>query len=308
MKWYKLLPKTTPQYLLFSSVIMFAFLSAYHFVVIKPIWSHLDHIYDFTQTVPYSLYSNLITGVGALYGLFAVALTIITFFGAKELGNVKELQDDLKSKFILIEAELLYERDRNDEAWELIQQLPDNDWETCLYKGLIKRQFNDTNESLGYFAKALTFNECDKAEIYLDRGLLYIDLADKDSTKQMDFYKLALKDLDEAMRIKNNLGSAYNRKAFVIRRTESVENALSIVNEGIVINPTYPWLYYNKACYLTLLGNTAEALTCLEKAIKTLPSLRNIAVTDADLQALAHTDKFRELLLCLPMQAVGKIF
>jgi len=226
MKWYKKLPKTSIDNTLFAGIIMFIFLFVYHMIYVRPIWEWLTVAYDFSEKLPYSLYTNLITSVGALYGLFAVALAILSFFGFNKLKTLNELQEELKNKFFLIEAEVLYEREKNDEAWEAIQQLSDNDWEICLYKGLIKTRTHSTNESLNYYSKALTFDECDKAEIYLNRSLLYIQLAEDNPTKQENFYRLALGDLKEALAIKGNLGSAYSRKSYIIKRLESLEKAL----------------------------------------------------------------------------------
>lgn len=304
MKWYKKLPRTTTGYVIFSGIVIFILLFAYHLIYVRPVWEWLRATYDFSEKLPYTLYTNLITAVGSLYGLFALALTILTFFGVKKLGNLEELQDDLRKKLFLVEAELLYEREKNDEAWEMIQQIPDDDWEVCLYKGLIKFRFNDTNDALAYYSKSFAFENCDKSEVYLNRGRIYIKLAESAKNKDAkdELYKLAIKDFEMTIGLKNHIGAAYNKKAYVERRLFDEKTALRTLETGIEIDKTCPELYYNKACYLSLSGKSKEAVEALDEAIRLKPALRNDAIIDPDFQKIVHLKEFKKLILCLPLQ------
>ena len=264
----------------------------YHLIYIKPIWEGIAQTVPL-EKLPSSVFGSLITVVGSLYALFGVAIAILTYFGLREISDLKETRSQLEKKFILLEAELLYDRKKYDEAWENLLKLPDDNWEVCLYKGLVKYQFGDTNDALRYYSHALTLKECDLAVVYYSRGLVYSKLKE---------YALAVKDYDKAIEIKNNYALPYVGKSYAIRRLLGVEEALKIVELGIKVDPSCAKLFYNKACYLSLLNNGKDAMESLKKALELNPELRINALTDPDFKNIINMEEYRNVVACLPFR------
>jgi tetratricopeptide (TPR) repeat protein len=282
-------------------LILFIFwfsLIIYHLIYVNPIWEWITQAKSY-EKMPFSIFGSLITSIGSLYALFGISVTVLSYFGLKEISTLKEVKKNLEERFVLIEAELLYDRQKYDKAWENLLSLPDSNWEVCLYKGLIRNEFGDTNDALNYFSKALNLQGCEKAEIYTNIGDVYSDLGDIYSNKKQ--YEIAIENYDKAIEAKKNFAIPFAGKSYAARRLYNVEEALKISDMGIQIDPSYGKNYYNKACYLSLLNRGDEAIEPLKKSIQLNPELRTYALTEPDFYNIIESKGYKEAVLCLPL-------
>jgi len=72
----------------------------------------------------------------------------------------------------------------------------------------------------------------------------------------------------------------------------AIEHAITAVKLG----PNLPETYYDLACYLSLSGKTAEAMTNIKTALTMAPHFKSMAKNDTDLQNLRVLPEFQELI------------
>lgn len=269
----------------------------YHYIFVRPTYLWAVHLIKLEE-VPYSILTSYLKIAGALYGLFGLAITILAFFGFKRIESLKEIEDNLYKRFRLIEGEVLYDRRKYSKAWEIFQDLTDDNWEVCLYKGLVERAFSDRTDALYYFSKALKFPDCNRAEILVDMGDVYIELGE---------YKLAIEKFEEAIRERADYAIAYYKKGYAERRLHGPngpQKALETIEAGIRIDGTIGLLHYNRACYLSVMGKVDDAVNALREAIDRDPDLRMDALGDEDFANIKDSGEYRKLVLCLPLKTV----
>lgn len=66
-------------------------------------------------------------------------------------------------------------------------------------------------------------------------------------------------------------------------------------NKALELSPNYPELIYNRACIYCLMGDKANAIVELEKAIKLNPSFKLNAKIDEDFKNLYNDADFKKL-------------
>lgn len=81
-----------------------------------------------------------------------------------------------------------------------------------------------------------------------------------------------------------------------LKRTGRLVEAIAPYVESIQRHPKMALLHYNLACYLSLLGRTAEALTALEHAFKLDGEFRKLAPLENDFEPIRSLPEFQRLL------------
>lgn len=81
-----------------------------------------------------------------------------------------------------------------------------------------------------------------------------------------------------------------------LKRTGRLAEAIAPYVESLQNHPKMAILHYNLACYLSLLGRTAESLTALEQAFKLDSDFRKLAVTESDFDSISALPEFQRLL------------
>jgi tetratricopeptide (TPR) repeat protein len=87
------------------------------------------------------------------------------------------------------------------------------------------------------------------------------------------------------------IGGDWNEKAFPLYRDKRYAEAADVLREGIAAGADVPGMHYNLACFLSLAGETDEALEHLRIACRHAP-LAKLAKTDADLDAIRADPRF----------------
>jgi uncharacterized Ntn-hydrolase superfamily protein len=85
-------------------------------------------------------------------------------------------------------------------------------------------------------------------------------------------------------------------RAWNLRGDGKLEDALVVLKRTIERSPQSGDVWYDYACYLSLLGRKPQALEALGKGLKLQPKLLSLAKTDADLDNLREERRFRELV------------
>lgn len=74
--------------------------------------------------------------------------------------------------------------------------------------------------------------------------------------------------------------------AYALRELERISEAKDIANRGLALNPKEAVLWFNLACYCSLLGEVEDASNHLDQAIALEKSFEKEAVDDPDLDKL----------------------
>ncbi len=94
---------------------------------------------------------------------------------------------------------------------------------------------------------------------YKDRGFVYLMSED---------YENAINDLTLYLKIKKNDAYGYNNLAYCYLKINQTKLAYQMLFNSESLNNKNSWLYRNKSCYYSLLGNNDLALQNFEKAIE----------------------------------------
>jgi tetratricopeptide (TPR) repeat protein len=81
-----------------------------------------------------------------------------------------------------------------------------------------------------------------------------------------------------------------------LKRTGRLAEAIAPYVESLQSHPKMAILHYNLACYLSLLGRTAESLTALEQAFKIDEDFRKLAKTESDFDPISTLPEFQRLI------------
>ncbi len=80
--------------------------------------------------------------------------------------------------------------------------------------------------------------------------------------------------------------AAWTNWAYALREMERNEEAKTVALQGLAIHPKEPVLWFNLACYCSLLGQFEDASDHLDSAIKLDKDFEQEGVDDPDLQGL----------------------
>ena len=84
-------------------------------------------------------------------------------------------------------------------------------------------------------------------------------------------------------------------KASLLNQKGDLMGAVNEARLSVQAGPELPETYYDLACYLSLSGETEEAMENIATALRMAPSYKSMAANDSDLTALRKLKKFQEL-------------
>jgi tetratricopeptide (TPR) repeat protein len=106
----------------------------------------------------------------------------------------------------------------------------------------------------------------------------------------------AISRYNSALRIDKGNATAYGYKGYAQYRLRNYDSALVTMRRGIAIDSTDPWAYYNYSLPLWAVGDTAESLAALERAIELNPSFRDLIKQDVQFNRMKKSKHFQELV------------
>ena len=109
-------------------------------------------------------------------------------------------------------------------------------------------------------------------------------------------YRKALRLIDERLELNPDDARACQLGATVAANLGEREKATDYARRALTINPDDPLLLYNIACMYSLLGNSTEALNCLEKAVDKGYGQKDWVEHDSDLDSLRELPRFKTIL------------
>lgn len=146
---------------------------------------------------------------------------------------------------------------------------------------------------LGMHQHALeALDEIDEAEashfsVHLQRGMILREMKD---------YRAALESFDRAATEQPDDLSLLLAMAWCYKRSDQLPKAIQAMEQAHEAAPQEPIVLYNLACYWTLAGNKAQALSWLGRALRMNKSLRDLIPEESDFDSLRNDPDFENLL------------
>lgn len=111
-----------------------------------------------------------------------------------------------------------------------------------------------------------------------------------------DEYAAALPYFEEVLRIEPGHVGATVSAGWCLKRLARLAEAMLLYAEAVKQHPDVAVLHYNKACYLSLLGEAGSAIEAFDRAIELEPEFREMARTEADFDPIRAMTAFQERL------------
>ena len=161
------------------------------------------------------------------------------------------------------------------------------------YRGLI---FHVQTEDSGLLSPHLFTHLFYGGVIISTRKLVYDAGSAEDAIKGLmqSQHKIVLKDLkggkfDDKIDVYLALGWCY-------KRTDRIDLAIESLERGLEIDPSQAILYYNLACYRSLLGDKHRAIEFLGEALRRDPDYRDLVPGESDFDRVRDDPEFQALL------------
>jgi Flp pilus assembly protein TadD len=84
--------------------------------------------------------------------------------------------------------------------------------------------------------------------------------------------------------------------AWCLKRIDQLDGALETMLRAYQSHPEEPVVLYNIACYLTLSGDKAQALSWLGRALRMEPGLRKLIPDESDFDSLRNDPDFQFII------------
>lgn len=151
--------------------------------------------------------------------------------------------------------------------------------------GSIYEELERNTEALQYFRKAL------EIEPGHHKALFNIGVV----LSKMGYEQKAQEYYWESIRGYNRYPYSFLNLSLLYKKEEQLDRAIVVISEGIRCNPTASFLYYNRACYLAISGNTNDAFVDVVRAAKLNPSYISYAEKDEDLESVRKLPGYEAL-------------
>jgi tetratricopeptide (TPR) repeat protein len=155
------------------------------------------------------------------------------------------------------------------------------------WKSYLQAENGQNEEALAGFTR-LTEVQPDSAVNWVGKGQLLAG---------MNKHKEALEAFDKATSLAPQRYDIWEMKAGSHAKTGNFDEAIASVNKALEIAPNDPVSIYNRACFYSLKGDKANALTDLKKAFSLDPSFKEYAKKDPDLKSLWEDAEFKKMAL-----------
>ncbi len=153
---------------------------------------------------------------------------------------------------------------------------------------LVKNSYLDV-KGLGGYLKLLNqlSHEVGSATLYEDIGRVSDTL--NQNVAAVDAFR-------KSILLNPKSGELYNLLGLSLYKIKDYQDALRQFDIATKISPTSSSAHYNKACMLSILRRTDEAVAALENALILDPNLKGSASQDGDLANIRGTTKFQKII------------
>lgn len=158
--------------------------------------------------------------------------------------------------------------------------------------GSIYEELDMNTEALQYFRKALEIIPGHH------KALFNIGVA----LSKMGYEQKASEYYWESIRGYNRYPYSFLNLSLLYKKEEKLDRAIVVISEGIRCNPDASFLYYNRACFLAIAGNTDDAFVDVVRAAKLNPSFISFAEKDEDLANVRKLPGYEALKKMIPKQ------
>jgi arylsulfatase A-like enzyme/Flp pilus assembly protein TadD len=152
--------------------------------------------------------------------------------------------------------------DRGIEFLQKALEIIDYDPEVWIYLGIAYSQKGEFQKALESHEKALSLDDTD-ALIYNNLGLIHFTLFNQ--TKNIQDHTRALEYYRKAITLDPGLASAYNGLGGVFKVIGQIDNAISMWEKTLELDPDYDFPIYNLGVAYFEKGNKAQALKYFER-------------------------------------------
>lgn len=167
---------------------------------------------------------------------------------------------------------------------QVIRLNPTNFW-AHNNAGSIYEELDMNTEALKYFRKALEIIP-NQYKALFNIGVVL---------SKMGYEQKAQEYYWESIRWYNRYPYSFLNLSLLYKQEENLDRAIVVISEGIRCNPDASFLYYNRACYLAINGNTDEAFLDFVRATKLNPSFMDYAENDEDLELVRKLPGYEAL-------------
>jgi len=131
---------------------------------------------------------------------------------------------------------------------------------------------------------ALRGSGCDSVEVFRLRG---------EALRELCRYEDALEEFRAADAQEPGDLTTLMGMAWCLKRIDRLDDALETMQLAYQSHPEEPVVLYNIACYLTLSGDKAQALSWLGRALRMEPGLRTLIPDESDFDSLRDDPDFQ---------------
>src|SRR6185437_6557608 len=117
-------------------------------------------------------------------------------------------------------------------------------------------------------------------------------------------YPIAISSYDRALEIDINNSEALNLKGLAYYKMKNYDQAIRSCEKAIDIDPNDAMSWYNKACYLTLVGRVNEGMDALKRSIEIDISYAKKAVRDRDFENARAEEGFRRIIEVVVLESI----
>ena len=114
--------------------------------------------------------------------------------------------------------------------------------------------------------------------------------------REMGRHSEAIVSLERAAELKPKNIGVYFALGWCYKRTGQLPRAIKAMHVAHRLVPKEGLAQYNLACYLSLAGQTQEAIHWLGRALALEPTLRKRAATETDFDPIRHQPDFQQLM------------
>lgn len=192
-------------------------------------------------------------------------------------------------------ANAMYELGNKHEAidcYKKVIQLDSSNFWAYNNTGSIYEELDMNTEALRYFRKALEIVPGQHKALF-NIGVVLSKMGYDD--KACEYYW-------ESIRDNNRYPYSFLNLSLLYKKEEKLDRAIIVISEGIRCNPEASFLYYNRACFLAMAGNTRDAFLDIYRAAKLNPSFLSYAEKDEDLENVRKLPGYQVLRKMLPGQ------
>ena len=153
------------------------------------------------------------------------------------------------------------------------------------FKSFIQAEYGHYDEALAGYDKLIVLQP-DTALNWIARGQIL---------GEMNRNEEALEAFEKATSLDPKRFDIWGMQAGALAKLKRYDEAISVLNKSVEFAPDYAVNIYNRGCVYCLMGDEANALADLRKAISLNPQFKSYAPKDEDFKSLWDNEIFKKL-------------